>query len=95
MKLSTCAWGVDTASVNEADREATVLKVCLDEIRRCKPFFIGLLGDRYGWVPPEERMKSATIGEKPVLPDKGKSVTALEMEFGVLAGTLDRMIKGS
>src|SRR5476651_88881 len=82
-------WGVDTASVNEADREATVLKVCLDEIRRCKPFFIGLLGDRYGWVPPEERMRNATIGEKLILPAKGKSVTALEIEFGVPVSTTD------
>jgi 5-enolpyruvylshikimate-3-phosphate synthase len=27
------------------------LKRCLDEIRACRPFFIGLLGERYGWVP--------------------------------------------
>ncbi len=63
------------------------LKVCLEEIERCKPFFIGLLGDRYGWVPPEERIENATIGRKLLLPNKGKSVTALEIEFGVLAST--------
>jgi len=32
-------WGVDTTSVNEDEREATLLKVCLEEIERCKPFF--------------------------------------------------------
>ena len=80
-------WGVDTTSVNEDEREATVLKVCLEEIERCKPFFIGLLGDRYGWVPPEERIANATAGRKLILPNKGKSVTALEIEFGVLAST--------
>ncbi len=80
-------WGVDTASVNEDEREATILKVCLEEIERCKPFFIGLLGDRYGWVPPEERITNATVGIKLLLPNKGKSVTALEIEFGVLASS--------
>ncbi len=85
LEIVDLRWGVDTASVKEEEREATVLQVVLEEIRRCKPFFIGLLGDRYGWVPPEERMKIATIGEKLILPAKGKSVTALEIEFGVLA----------
>jgi len=80
-------WGVDTTSVNEDEREATVLKVCLEEIDRCKPFFIGLLGDRYGWVPPEERIENVTIGRKLLLPNKNKSVTALEIEFGVLSST--------
>jgi hypothetical protein len=80
-------WGVDTASVNEDEREATVLKVCLEEIARCKPFFIGLLGDRYGWVPPEERIVNDNTGRKLLLTNKGKSVTALEIEFGVLAST--------
>lgn len=85
LELVDLRWGVDTASVKEEEREATVLKVCLEEIRRCKPFFIGLLGDRYGWVPSEQRMKEVTAAEEMVLPDKGKSVTALEIEFGVLA----------
>ena len=85
LEIVDLRWGVDTGSVKEDEREATVLKVVLEEIERCKPFFIGLLGDRYGWVPPEERMKSATVGKKLLLPDKGKSVTALEIEFGVLA----------
>ncbi len=46
-------WGVDTAS--EADEEAKqrlMLKVCLAEIKRSRPFLIALIGDRYGWVPP-------------------------------------------
>ncbi|TSA27605.1 MAG: DUF4062 domain-containing protein [Bacteroidetes bacterium] len=79
-------WGVDTTSMEQEDeREANVLKVCLDEIRRCKPFFIGLLGDRYGWVPPEKRMTEAVTGEGLKTDLKGKSVTDLEIHFGVLA----------
>src|SRR5437870_909346 len=48
---------VDTAS--EAAKELRVLKVCLDEIERSRPFLIVLLGDRYGWVPPAERLAAA------------------------------------
>jgi len=86
LEIVDLRWGVDTTSIEQEDeREATVLKVCLDEIKRCRPFFIGLLGDRYGWVPPEEQIKKAVIGEDLVISQKGKSVTALEIEFGVFA----------
>jgi len=35
----------------EQAEQGTVLEVCLDEIERCRSFFIGVLGKRYGWVP--------------------------------------------
>jgi tetratricopeptide (TPR) repeat protein len=86
LEIVDLRWGVDTTTMTqEEDREANVLKVCLDEIRRCRPFFIGLLGDRYGWVPPLERMKTALAAEEHIVPKEGKSVTDLEIEFGVLA----------
>ncbi|MCF7859113.1 MAG: DUF4062 domain-containing protein [Candidatus Cloacimonetes bacterium] len=79
-------WGVDTSDImDEAEREVKVLQVCLEEIKRCRPFFIGLLGDRYGWIPPEERMKDAIRKETNLKHKNDKSVTALEIEFGVLA----------
>jgi hypothetical protein len=28
------------------------LDICLDEIDSCRPYFLGLLGHRYGFVPP-------------------------------------------
>jgi hypothetical protein len=47
--------GVETADTQtERERELQTLKLCLDEIRACRPFFIGLLGDRYGWVPGDD-----------------------------------------
>ena len=42
--------GIGVTEIPEKD--LIVLRVCLDEIRRSRPFFIGILGDRYGWVPP-------------------------------------------
>ncbi len=52
VELIDLRWGVDTASVSEAEQNHKVLRTCLDEIERSRPFFLGLIGDRYGWVPP-------------------------------------------
>jgi len=74
--------GVEVAEIeDEAARELEVLKVCLEEISRSHPFLIGLLGDRYGWVPPAERMEAAARAAD--FPDDvaGKSVTELEILF--------------
>jgi len=78
-------WGVETVTIGDQQaKELLVLKVCLDEIRLARPFLIALVGDRYGWVPSEERMRAA-VEEQGFRTDvEGKSVTALEIEFGVL-----------
>ena len=72
--------------------EAQVLKVCLDEVKRSRPFLIGLLGDRYGWVPPRERAEAAVeeaaaeeLERRIVAALDGRSVTDLEIDFGVLS----------
>lgn len=83
--------GVETADLaSEEARERMVLKVCLEEIQRSRPFLIVLLGDRYGWVPPEERLVAATqeVGFAADVHDK--SVTALEIEFGILKQSPDQ-----
>src|SRR5580700_6421400 len=80
--------GVATASERDGRvRELHVLKVCLNEVRRCRPFLIVLLGDRYGWVPPEERIKAAAEEARRGFSAAvaGRSVTDLEIEFGVLS----------
>jgi tetratricopeptide (TPR) repeat protein len=77
--------GVETASQTDiVRRELKVLKVCLKEIRRSRPFFVGIIGDRYGWVPPEGRMEAVAgeAGFKAAL--RGRSVTELEILYGVL-----------
>ncbi len=40
-------WGV---TEEEAEKGA-VLDICLEEIEKSRPLFIGILGERYGWVP--------------------------------------------
>jgi nephrocystin-3 len=74
-------WGI---SEEQSTRKET-LKLCLDEIRACRPFFIGLLGERYGWVPGEEAFTADLKEEQPWIKElHGKSVTELEILHGVL-----------
>ncbi|HSB09652.1 MAG TPA: tetratricopeptide repeat protein [Blastocatellia bacterium] len=72
-------WGV----TDEQKSEGKVLPICLAEIRRCRPYFIGLLGERYGWVP-EEISPPLMDEERWLRAVPGKSVTELEILHGVL-----------
>src|SRR5436853_7700630 len=44
----------------EGEREG-IIRICLDEIDRCRPYFIGILGERYGWTP--SRQDAAPIAD--------------------------------
>ena len=77
--------GVDVGdSQSEREREERILKVCLQEIDRSRPFLLVLLGDRYGWVPPEDRVATATGEAGFATGAKGRSVTSIEIEYGLL-----------
>ena len=86
-------WGVDTRSEDEENRESKVLDVCLDAIKDCKPYFIALLGDRYGWVPLKNRTDSAltkyfrNINVLSESSNEGISVTEMEIIVGSLSDT--------
>jgi len=54
-------WGVR----DEQKAEGKVLPICLEEIRRCRPYFIGLLGERYGWVP--EQIPQELVEQEPLM----------------------------
>ena len=74
-------WGILEAQSTRKD----TLTLCLNEIRACRPFFIGLLGERYGWVPGDEAMTADLLEEEPWLQrHRQKSVTELEILHGVL-----------
>jgi hypothetical protein len=72
-------WGV-TREQAENDQ---ALELCLQQIDDCRPFFLGILGERYGWVPAS--VPAATLARDPWLRfHPGKSVTDLEMLAGVV-----------
>ena len=75
-------WGI----TEEESNRGQVLPICLEEIKRCKPYFIGLLGERYGWVPENisQELIDRELWLKEHLGKAGKSVTELEILHGVL-----------
>ena len=75
-------WGI----TEEEAQQGKVLPICLAEIDRARPFFMGFIGERYGWIPEPEKYDLSLILEQPWLDEHkgGKSVTELEMLHGVL-----------
>jgi hypothetical protein len=72
-------WGITV----EQEAEGDILPVCLSEIDRCRPFFVGIICDRYGWVP--DAFEPADLQRFPWLADyAGHSITELEMLHGAL-----------
>jgi len=72
-------WGI----TDEQKAEGKVLPICLEEIRTCRPYFIGILGERYGWIPDE--IPQELIAREPWLSEHlNHSVTELEILHGVL-----------
>jgi WD40 repeat protein len=72
-------WGI-TADEAEHDR---ALDLCLQQIDECRPFFVGILGERYGWVP-RQFSGDALTQYGWVQSHTGKSITELEIVYGVL-----------
>ena len=78
-------WGIDTSTGK--DSMDKVLKICLNEIDLCHPYFIGLIGDNYGSMPNPDKMKKAAKGHGiKNISDLNTSITELEIEYGVLSG---------
>ena len=75
-------WGI---TAEEAE-QGKVLPICLGEIDRARPYFMGFIGDRYGWVPEGSQYPAGIVEREPWLQEHqgGKSVTELEMLHGVL-----------
>jgi len=71
-----------------------VIKTCFDEIDRARPHFIGIVGERYGYVPSEDKNAKLNLqvtGNKEIkrkLEEYTKnnlSITQMEMEYGVFS----------
>lgn len=75
-------WGI----TEEESRQGKVIPICLGEIDRCRPYFVGMLGERYGWIPPADQYSPEVIERQPWLKGHlgGVSVTELEILHGVL-----------
>lgn len=78
-------WGI----TEQEATEGRVVEICLDEIERSKPYFIGIIGERYGWAPGADeeailkRLEEKFPWAKADL-ETGMSITEMEIQFGVL-----------
>ena len=85
LSLLDLRWGV----TDEEARSGKVISVCLNEIEHSYPFFIGLLGNRYGRAP-----KQSVFIKNPELLERypwlkadiaaERSITEIEMLYGAL-----------
>ena len=76
-------WGI----TDEESKLGQVLQICLEEVDNSIPFFIGIVGNRYGWIPTcndvaEESIK--TFPEVSSYIENEMSITEMEMEYGAL-----------
>ena len=76
-------WGI----TEEEAKSGKVVEICLREIENSIPFFIGIIGHRYGWIPTREDL-GESVTERFADVDKyieqHLSVTEMEMQFAVL-----------
>lgn len=90
IQITDLRWGVNTTNEDEDKREAKVLHVCIDAIQNSKPYFIAILGERYGWVPSSEIMMNIkrSLSEEQLLAlgdiSTPKSVTEMEILLGAI-----------
>ncbi len=82
VSLCDLRWGINTEDMDEETGNSKVLNVCLDVIDRCEPIMVIILGERYGWIPGEDKIKSTSERRHMQLEDYEISVTALEIEYG-------------
>ena len=75
-------WGI----TKKQAQQGKVLPICLAEIDRARPYFMGFIGERYGWIPASDQYDPSILQEQPWLEEHrgGKSVTELEILHGVL-----------
>lgn len=79
-------WGI---TKEEEGQSGKVVYTCLNEIENSHPFFIGILGNRYGWCPSErDLMQSKDFSERYGWIGEdvrdGMSITEIEFQYGAL-----------
>ena len=72
-------WGV----TEEQAERGQVIPICFKEIDNCRPYFIGILGNRYGHIPKQIPYELTQI-ETWLLSQNDKSITELEFLYGAL-----------
>ncbi|EDV28707.1 Telomerase protein component 1 [Trichoplax sp. H2] len=75
-------WGVPKDTTSEK-----TIRICMSELDRCyedniRPFFLNMISDRVGWIPPVEEISSSLAREYGWI--KNASVTEMEIIHGAI-----------
>ena len=76
-------WGI----TGEESKLGKVLQICLEEVDNSVPFFIGIIGTRYGWIPSLSDINKEVLNEFPEVETylrDGISITEMEIMYGVM-----------
>ena len=71
-------WGV---TEQDARHHKNVVQACLHRIDECRPFFVCLLGQKYGWVPQSEDVSEETLRRYPGAAGLLGRVSVTELEI--------------
>jgi hypothetical protein len=71
-------WGV---TEQDATHNRNAVKVCLERIDDCRPFFLCFLGQRRGWVPREDEISKETYERFPELAGLAGTASITELEI--------------
>lgn len=84
-------WGV---TEQDATNNRNAVKVCLERIDDCRPFFLCFIGQRRGWVPNKDEVSADTYDHFPELRNyiEKSSITELEILHALIT-PLHRGIK--
>lgn len=85
LDLLDLRWGI----TEEKSKQGLVTQICLQEIDNSRPFFIGIIGERYGWIPDIKSYNdNCDLFQKYPWVKKdienGLSITEIEIQYGVL-----------
>lgn len=75
-------WGLP----EDLSETGKVIEICLGEVLRCRPFFMGILGKRHGYVPNEYEIGRVGGGLENYLDRddvEGMSITEMEIRTGL------------
>ena len=78
-------WGI----TEDESKLGKVLQICLEEVDNSVPFFVGILGKRYGWIPTLNDINNQIIETAPQVKKYIENhISITEMEF--LYGAFER-----
>ena len=90
VSITDLQFGIDNFGLDEKASTQLVLSVCLDAVDSCRPCFIALIGQRYGYECQDKTWLPEKFAE--ALPNPLKSITELETIYALSNKDCDAVI---